>query len=70
MSERRYRVGDRVRWDHSQGTTEGKVVRVATEDGRIQDFEYTASEEDPRYIVESDRTGSRAAHREDELREG
>lgn len=65
---RDYHVGDHVAWDHSQGSSKGKVVEVATEDGHIEDFHYAASEEDPRYIVESDETGARAAHRADELR--
>lgn len=68
MTEREYHVGDRVRWDHAQGTSEGKVVEVATEPGEIKSFHYDASEKDPRYIVESDETGARAAHTAGELR--
>ena len=60
--------GDRVAWDHAQGTTEGKVVDVATEPGKIKDFQYKASEEEPKYIVESEKTGARAAHTPEELR--
>jgi len=68
MGGRKYHEGDRVAWDHSQGTSRGKVVRVATSDGSIKDFHYTASPDDPRYIVESEETGATAAHTEDELR--
>lgn len=68
MSERTFREGDRVAWDHSQGTARGKVVRVATTDGHIKDFHYRASEDDPRFIVESEETGAHAAHTADELR--
>ncbi|HET6405459.1 MAG TPA: DUF2945 domain-containing protein [Candidatus Thermoplasmatota archaeon] len=68
MSERRFEEGDRVAWDHSQGTSRGEVVRVATEDGEIKSFHYSASKEDPRYIVESESTGAHAAHTADELR--
>lgn len=69
MTEREWHEGDRVRWDHAQGTSTGRIVRVATEPGDIEDFHYRASEDDPRYIVESDATGARAAHRAEELRE-
>ncbi len=68
MTDREWRVGDKVEWDHAQGTTRGHVVKVATEDGSIKDFEYRASDEDPRYIVESDETEARAAHKASELR--
>ena len=62
------REGDRVAWSHSRGTSHGKVVEVATTSGKIEDFAYEASEDDPRYIVESDDTGARAAHKAEALR--
>ena len=27
MPEKTFKAGDRVKWDHSQGTTTGKVVK-------------------------------------------
>jgi hypothetical protein len=65
---REYEVGDEVEWDHAQGTSKGKVVRVATEPGEIKTFHYEASKDDPRYIVESHKTGAQAAHKAEELR--
>lgn len=62
-----FKVGDRVRWDSSGGASVGKVVKVATTSGRIKDFEYKASKDDPRLIVETD-DGARAAHKAEELR--
>ena len=67
MAERKFKVGDRVKWDSSGGEAEGKVVRVARESGKIKGFEYRASSEDPRYIVETDE-GKHAAHKGGELR--
>ncbi|MBA3715486.1 MAG: DUF2945 domain-containing protein [Pyrinomonadaceae bacterium] len=61
-TEQRFKVGDRVRWDSSSGESIGKIVKVATTGGRIKDFEYTASKDDPRYIVETDE-GKHAAHK-------
>ncbi len=58
---RGFKVGDRVRWHSHGGSAEGKVVRIATEDGSIGDFDYRASEEEPKYIVENDE-GARAVH--------
>ncbi len=65
--ERHFKVGDQVRWDSSGGSSKGKVIRVATTSGKIKDFAYTATKDDPRYIVETD-DGKRAAHKAKELK--
>ncbi len=45
------------------------MVEVATKDGSIGDFEYKASDDDPRYIVETE-DGKRAAHKGSALDQG
>ena len=60
--------GDKVAWKTSQGTTEGKVVRKQTSPTKIKSHEVTASPEDPQYIVESGKTGAKAAHKPAALR--
>lgn len=67
MGEQKFKVGDRVKWDSSGGQSEGKVVRVARASGTIKGFKYKASDEDPRYIVETEE-GKHAAHKAGELR--
>jgi hypothetical protein len=67
MAERKLKVGDRVKWNSSGGQAEGKIVRVARESGSIKGFDYKASSDDPRYIVETDE-GKHAAHKAEELR--
>ena len=62
------KAGDAVRWDHSQGTTTGKVVRKVTKPTRIKGHKVAASPDNPEYIVESAKTGARAAHKPSELR--
>jgi len=66
MADETFQIGDRVSWQSGVGTAFGRVVRVATESGRVGDFVYNASKEDPRYIVETDE-GRRAAHRAEAL---
>ena len=66
MSGKTFQIGERVNWQSGGGTAEGKIVRVASESGRVGDFVYNASREDPRYIVETDE-GKRAAHRAEAL---
>jgi plastocyanin len=70
MSEKTFKAGDTVRWDHSQGTTTGKVVRKQTTPTRIKGHRVAASKDNPEYIVKSDKTGAIAAHRPGELRKG
>ncbi len=66
MIEREFKVGERVKWQSGRGTSEGLVVVVARESGHVKDFVYVASEDDPRYIVETSE-GQRAAHRAEAL---
>ena len=55
--------GDAVRWQASQGTIEGKVERKLTSPTDIKGHHVVATEDDPQYLVKSDRTGARAAHK-------
>lgn len=60
--------GDTVEWRHSQGTSTGKVVRKVTRPTHIKDHKVAASPDNPEYIVESAKTGARAAHTPSGLR--
>lgn len=61
-------AGDKVEWRHSQGTSTGKVVRKVTHPTHIKDHKVAASPDRPEYIVESAKTGARAAHTPSGLR--
>lgn len=63
----RLHKGDRVKWNTSQGETTGKVVDRRTQDFQFAKQKFTASEDDPAYIVESESSGKQAAHKEDAL---
>jgi Hypervirulence associated proteins TUDOR domain len=63
-----WQKGDKVRWNTSQGETHGKVVDVKTSDFSIEGTDLKASKDDPRIVVESDKSGKRAAHRPDALK--
>ncbi len=67
------KTGDRVAWDTPQGETHGRVVEKVTGEKRVgnegqKGTRVKGSKDDPRYVVESDKTGKRAAHRADALR--
>ena len=60
--------GDRVSWNTSQGRTRGKVVEQKTKDFEFAGQHFTASKDEPAYIVESEKSGDRAAHKGSALR--
>ena len=68
MTEKTFKAGDAVKWDHSQGTTEGKVIKKLTKPTKIKTHKVAASKDNPEYLVESKKTGARAAHKPSELR--
>jgi hypothetical protein len=59
--------GDKVTWETSQGQTQGEVVKKQTSDTQIKGHKVKASSADPQYIVKSDKTGAKAAHKPDSL---
>ncbi|MBY3598717.1 MULTISPECIES: hypervirulence associated TUDOR domain-containing protein [Rhizobium] len=65
---RQFEKGDEVSWDTSQGKTEGRVIRKQASRTKIKGHIVKASAENPQYIVESDKSGKRAAHKPEELR--
>ncbi len=62
-----FKQGDKVSWNTPQGETHGKVKRKLTSDAHIKGTKISASEDDPRYLVESDQSGEEAAHKPDAL---
>lgn len=62
--------GDTVRWNTSQGRTTGTAVDERAKQFTLDGQTFTASADDPFWIVESSRTGARAAHKESTLDDG
>jgi hypothetical protein len=60
--------GDKVKWNTSQGETKGEVKKTITDDIKIKDNTVKASKDNPKYVVESDKTGNEAAHKPDALK--
>jgi hypothetical protein len=56
-------VGDHVTWNTPQGKTTGKVVEKKTKDFQFDGQHFTASDDDPAFLVESEKSGKRAAHK-------
>lgn len=55
--------GDKVTWNTSQGQTHGVVQERRGQDFELDDQKFTASKDEPAYIVKSDKSDALAAHK-------
>ncbi len=60
--------GDQVEWQTAQGKTSGTVKQKLTGTVMIKKHKVAASEENPEYLVVSDKSGQEAAHKPEELK--
>jgi N-methylhydantoinase B/oxoprolinase/acetone carboxylase alpha subunit len=56
------KAGDKVEWSTPQGKTRGTVKGKVTKDTKVKDFKVKASSSNPKVMVQSDKTGKKAAH--------
>ena len=74
MAQKTFRKGDAVKWSTSQGETRGKVVKKLTSTTNVSNepsqkgTTVKATKDDPYYLVESNKTGKRAAHKPESLK--
>ena len=60
--------GDKVEWDSSGGHSTGEVVKKQTSPTKIKGHKVAASKDNPEFIVKSDKSGKKAAHKPDALK--
>ena len=60
--------GDKVAWESSGGHSVGKVVKKLTAPTKIKSHKVAASEDDPQFLVRSDKSGKEAAHKPESLK--
>jgi hypothetical protein len=65
---RALRPGEEVSWNTSQGTTHGHVVKKTAQKAHIKGHAVAASKDNPEYVVESAKSGKRAAHKRSALK--
>ncbi len=58
-----FAAGDAVTWESSQGTISGTVLKKLIAPMEIAGHHVAASADNPEYLVKSDATGARAAHK-------
>lgn len=59
--------GDKVTWNTSQGKTTGTAVEKMTSDFTFKGQDFKPTDDHPFWIVESEKSGSQAAHKESAL---
>jgi hypothetical protein len=62
-----FEQGDAVEWNTPQGKTRGRVKKKLTSSTEVGGQKIYASADDPRYLVESEKSGKEAAHKPDAL---
>jgi hypothetical protein len=62
------KTGDQVAWRSSGGGSAGRVERKLTSPSKIKGHEVAASENNPEYLVRSEKSGKIAAHKLGSLR--
>jgi Hypervirulence associated proteins TUDOR domain len=65
---RRLTPGDRVAWRSGGGASVGRVEREPKSPGKIKGYKVAASEDNPEYLVRSDKSSKVAAHKPSALR--
>jgi UV DNA damage endonuclease len=60
--------GTNVSWNTSRGRVKGRVVKKQTRPTKIGRHKVSASGKRPQYIVRSDKTGAKAAHKPEKLK--
>jgi hypothetical protein len=67
VAQKEFKQGDTVEWNTPQGKTRGRVKKKLTSPTQVGEQNINASEEEPRYLVESEKSGKEAAHKPDAL---
>jgi hypothetical protein len=68
VTKRRFRKGDHVSWNSEAGRVSGRIIRVVTSPIQFKGYTVHASEAEPQYEIESDKTDHIAMHKGSALR--
>ncbi len=59
----RFNVGDHVEWNSEAGRVSGHIIQVVTSPMQFKGYTRHASEREPQYIIQSDKTDHLAMHK-------
>ncbi len=63
-----FKKGDKVKWNSHGSQAVGKVEKKITEETEAGGRKVKASEEEPQYLVKSDKSGGEAVHKPSALK--
>lgn len=63
----KFNIGDHVKWNSEAGWVSGRITKIHTSDFDYKGHPRRASEDEPQYEIESDKTDHIAAHKEGTL---
>jgi hypothetical protein len=63
-----FKKGDKVEWSSHGGKAVGEVEEKITEDTKAAGRTVRASEDDPQYLVKSEKSGGEAVHKPSALK--
>jgi len=62
-----FKKGDKVKWNSAQGPVHGTVEKKLTAPMDIKSHHVDATPDAPQFLVHSDKTGAKAAHKPESL---
>ncbi len=61
--EKKFNVGDKVRWNSEAGSVSGTIIKMHTKDFDYKGYTHHATKEEPQYEIKSNKTDHIAAHK-------
>ncbi len=58
-----FKVGDHVEWNSEAGRVTGTIIKTVTSEITFKGYTVHASEDEPHYLIKSDKTDHEAMHK-------
>ena len=59
----KFKIGDHVIWNSEAGHVSGKIIKAHTKDVAYKGYTHHASEDEPQYEIQSDKSDHIAMHK-------
>jgi len=61
--ERKFKIGDHVKWNSEAGMVSGTIVKIHRKDFDYKGYTHHATRDDPQYEIKSSKTDHVAVHK-------
>ncbi|MDO5570007.1 MAG: DUF2945 domain-containing protein [Bacteroidales bacterium] len=65
--EKKFNIGDKVRWNSEAGIVSGTIIGIHTSDFDYKGYTHHATPDDPQYAIKSDKSEHVAVHKSSAL---